>query len=275
MHDTFFEDGSCLLSIVVICFKNPDELQTTLSSAAESSHIIEANGVVEFIVVDGSADPGISSVVREFSKIARQLRLLSERDRGIYDAMNKGLHLARGKHIIYMNSGDCFHANGLAAFLSKPRDPAVLYYGDADFFTDGALSFCFKANMQRPRHFLRHNCFSHQAIFYPTDLLKSLGGYRLDFAISADFDLTWRCWRTGCRFKHLAAVIADCDLGGISCQRGLQSYADRVASFQASGAWFYAVLLKAYYPIFLAKNRLVHQLEGSRLLALYRKYKAR
>lgn len=262
-----------MLSIVTVTFKNLPCLVKTISSILSEC---KSSNSLQIIVVDGAAESTVANYI-ESIKLSSSVEfvLVSEPDHGIYDAMNKGLRLARGQHIIYMNSGDCFHAGGLALFLSQPRDPAVLYYGDAEFYQDDALSFGFKANMQRARDFLRHNCFSHQAIFYPTALLQSLGGYRLDFAISADFDLTWRCWRSGCRFEQLGAVIADCELGGISCQRGLQSYADRVASFQASGAWHYALLLKAYYPIFLAKNLLVRRLEGSRLLAIYRKYKVR
>jgi putative colanic acid biosynthesis glycosyltransferase len=263
------------ISIIVVCFKNPMELRATLSSILNAGSSFIVNRSIEIIVVDGSADQDITDVVNDFSTDELFLKLISEPDRGIYDAMNKGLRLARGQHIIYMNSGDCFHPGGLQQFLSQPRDPEVLYYGDAEFYHSGQRAFSFKSNMQQSRCFLQHNCFSHQAIFYPTALLRSLAGYRLDYPISADFDLTWRCWRSGCRFEHLDAVIADCELGGISCQRGLQSYKDRIASFQDSGANVYALLLWLYFPVFYVKNRIVNLLEGSRLLDVYRKYKVR
>lgn len=262
-----------LISIAIVCYDNPEDVAKTLSSIFKAS----SNGLTQYldvVVVDGSCSSHINSVVCEYRDYFL-INLVSELDNGIYDAMNKGLRLARGQHIIYMNSGDCFHPGGLQKFLSQPRDPEVLYYGDAEFYHSGQRAFSFKANMQQSRCFLQHNCFSHQAIFYPTALLRSLAGYRLDYPISADFDLTWRCWRSGCRFEHLAAVIADCELGGISCQRGLQSFKDRIASFQDSGANVYALLLWLYFPIFYVKNRIVNFLEGSRLLDIYRKYKVR
>ncbi|MBU2869370.1 glycosyltransferase [Colwellia sp. E2M01] len=253
------------LSIIIVCFNNPSEVKKTLKSITGK--------YLEVIVIDGSESPEIKKVCNTSTL---KVTLISEKDLGIYDAMNKGISYSTGLHTIFMNSGDYFTEQALTLYLSLNIDEMVTYYGDADFYLNNKKSFAFIANMQKKSNFLKHNCFSHQAIFYSTSALKSIKKYNLNYKISADFDLTWRLFNSPqSRFEKLGFTVANCDLGGISCQKGLQSYLDRICIFYSSNNYTYTVILLGYFPIFYLKNKIVNLLDGSPILASYRRIKSR
>ncbi|MBX6958032.1 glycosyltransferase [Providencia rettgeri] len=260
------------ISIVTVTYKNNHELISTLNSIFQTLDPKLLNDI-EIIIIDGAADPKTLSLVKDIKKDMKNIILISEKDKGIYDGMNKGIEHASGEHTIFMNSGDLFKSDTLNSFMSVKRDINSLYYGNVDFYTDNDFSFHFKANMRTKKQFLRHNCFSHQAIFYPSMLIKELMGYDLSYSISADFDLTWRCYIKGVPFIHLNTTLANCSLGGVSCKNGLISYKDRYRCFKNSKHHLYATILLLYYPGFFAKNRIVMLLEGHSLLKFYRKFK--
>ncbi|HIF9174737.1 TPA: glycosyltransferase [Photobacterium damselae] len=261
-----------MLSIVVITFNDFDGLKKTLSSIysyKEDSYI----SCIDVIIVDGSMLDEVKDLVKKFSS-KLNIILISEKDNGIYDAMNKGLKYANQNHIIYMNSGDYFFDNAIKSFLSEHRDKNYLYYGDADFYEKEKLAFHFRSRMRMKSDFLKHNCFSHQAIYYPTKILKNINGYSLQYKISADFDLTWRCFIHGVHFQYLDEIVANCELGGVSCQNGIISYKDRIKSFKNSKAYTYMIILILKYPLFFLKNRTVRYFEGSAILSYYRRLRS-
>ncbi len=192
--------------------------------------------------------------------------MLSEPDRGIYDAMNKGISLVRGRHVIFMNAGDCFEEGFDVDLPSLQAD--TVYYGDSRFESvDGGFSKRYA--IDSVDSFLNHNTFSHQAIFYPSALLRSVGGYDLSFAVSADFDLTLRCFLRA-PFRSLHRIVCVCELGGFSHVNGWRSYQDRMRSFRVNGENRLCASLFLYAPVFFAKHQIVKKLDGSRILAWYR-----
>ncbi|MDW2080742.1 glycosyltransferase family 2 protein [Vibrio sp. 1640] len=259
------------ISIVTVCFNNLEGLKRTLDSIPNKTYLPN----IEVIIKDGGSTDGTLQFLDKFNA-KYSLKVIKGEDNGIYDAMNIALSRARGDHVIFMNSGDCFSEGVLESIIEHRLSSESLYYGDAKFYYEnGSFAFDLYANMSSQKCFLKHNCFSHQAIFYPTALLKELSGYCLKYKVSSDFDLTWRCRLSECKFEYLNKVIAKCELGGVSCQQGLRSYRDRIESFFSTGSYSFMFILISNYPFFFFKNRLVKFLDGSSLLNAYRHYKAR
>jgi putative colanic acid biosynthesis glycosyltransferase len=253
------------LSVVTVCFDNPDELRLTLNSIGNNENI-------EVIVVDGSESEDVSKlIVVEF--LTLEIILISESDDGIYDAMNKGLDRAVGEYVIFMNSGDYFKEGVVSLFLKANVDSNSVYYGNTDFYENKKFQFHFESLLTSPTSFMKHNSFSHQAIFYPTKGIKKLDGYKLIYEISADFDLTFRLFNSGVKFTKLESVIACCELGGVSCQNGVQSYIDRMFVFKNENYLVFFISLLIYFPIFYFKNKAVSVFQGSKILRIYRKFK--
>lgn len=173
-----------VLSIITISFHNPEELQRTLDSVYY--HFVP--GVTEQIVIDGSPDNSCQDILLNYQWIDQ---VLHEKDRGRYDAMNKGIKLSKGKHLLFLNSGDelfsGFDMNELLKLLCSDSTGSV-YYGDV-IIDVGGDKYLKKAPRSLENHWSiassKMGLPSHQATFYPSSFAK-YNLYNLKYSISAD-----------------------------------------------------------------------------------------
>lgn len=179
-----------LFSIITVTYNASDCIIPTLDSV-NSQKMTD----FEHIIVDGVSSDNTLSLIRAASGPAR--RILSENDEGLYDAMNKGLKLARGKYILFLNAGDAF-ANPFV--LEKYSEAARL---DADIIYGDTLIVGPDGSVRRKRHLsaperLTFESFSHgmlichQAFCVRRSLAPE---YDLSYRFSADYDWTIRCIR--------------------------------------------------------------------------------
>jgi glycosyltransferase involved in cell wall biosynthesis len=170
----------------------------------------------EYVVIDGASTDGTLEVIREMT-IGINVRVTSERDAGIYDAMNKGVRIARGKWLYFLNAGDRFADDGvlervLATFNKSPK--IKLGYGD--------VIYCAKGQQRLVRFDwlrgwnLRFEHLCHQAVFARRDLFERLGGFDLRFRINADWDWLLRAFSCGIGRTYLGFPIALYDGTGFS-----------------------------------------------------------
>ena len=110
-------------SIVTVCYNAEAELEDTIQSV-----IAQTYRHVEYIIVDGASKDGTLAIIERYK--GRIARVVSEPDKGLYDAMNKGLRLATGDYVCFLNAGDCFHEDStlqrMADTLTKAELPDVL-----------------------------------------------------------------------------------------------------------------------------------------------------
>ena len=189
------------ITVVTVAFNAREALETTIRSVAGQDY---AN--LEYIVIDGgSADGSLEVIERHAADITRWV---SEPDRGIYDAMNKGVAMATGDYCIFMNAGDTFVApdtvNTVVAGMERGDD---VVYGD--IVKNGVL----KPSLS-PR-----NChkmfYCHQSAFTSTACLLA---FPVDTAhrYSADFKQAKQLILAGKRFRHLPVAVAHFDTHGVS-----------------------------------------------------------
>lgn len=112
------------ISVITVCYNAEQTIERTLRSVAEQTY-----RHIEYIVIDGASLDGTLSLVAQY---APQARVLSEPDRGIYDAMNKGLRLATGDYVWFINAGDAFFASDTVAeavrrMQTLPGLPDIVY----------------------------------------------------------------------------------------------------------------------------------------------------
>lgn len=176
-----------LISVITITFNARATLPATLKSVERQTFTD-----FEYIVIDGNSSDGTADVARKCKAVSL---VVSEPDRGLYDAMNKGLHLASGDYVLFLNAGDTFsNANTLRQYAQKIKAdnlPGIVYGQTAIVDFDGFYL--------RERHFrapeqLTFNSFSqgmvvcHQAMLVRRDLAPD---YDLRYRFSADYD--WAC----------------------------------------------------------------------------------
>lgn len=178
-----------LISIITITYNAIETLPLTMASVAE-----QTCRDFEHLVIDGASTDSTILVARQMGTTT--LRIVSEPDKGLYDAMNKGLRMARGKYVLFLNAGDRFHAPGtlqLYADAVNIKKPDIIY-GDTDIVD-------ISGKRKGPRHLsapgmLTVDSFSngmlicHQAFMVRKAIAPR---YDTDFRFSADYDWTIRC----------------------------------------------------------------------------------
>ncbi len=196
-----------LFSIITVCQNNLEGLKRT-----SESNFSQTYGDFEWIVVDGESTDGTLGFLKSINN--NRLSFLSEPDKGLYDAMNKGLKLARGDFVIFMNSGDSFVNSEVLKKLEYQiytKQPDFIY-GDAIEFED-SKQFYKKALSHKKA---TYSMFTHhQAIFYRRSLIGFLK-YDLDFKMAADWAFTIKFLRKASKVLYWDSPICLFERGGFS-----------------------------------------------------------
>lgn len=206
-----------LLSVITVAFRNYESVVKTWRSLRNLAGDPSLN--FEWIVVDGGSNDGTAEFLEKLNG-EYNLRYISEKDRGIYDAMNKGIDMAQGRYAIFLNSGDIFH-DDVAQFvrqLVRVQDNAM-YMGDALLdFGDGNKV----RRTAKPGWYIYHSLpASHQAIFFPLSGLKTYP-YDLQYRVSSDYALAARLYKAGYPFKRLPGLVSEFSMGGVSTSNNLE-----------------------------------------------------
>lgn len=177
------------ISIVTVCLNSATTIGQTLDSVAAQGH-----SGVEHIVVDGVSTDGTLDIVRQASQVAR---LISERDRGLYDAMNKGIAAATGDFLGFLNADDVYADTDVLARVASTLQATgcdaahgdLLYVSGSN--PDKVVRY-WRSKPYRPGMFEAGWHPAHPTLFVRTSLLKELGGFDTQFRYHADFDLMVR-----------------------------------------------------------------------------------
>lgn len=206
-----------LLSVITVAFRNYEGVVKTWRSLRNLAG--DPSLQFEWIVVDGGSNDGTAEFLEKLNG-EYNLRYISEKDCGIYDAMNKGIDMAQGRYAIFLNSGDIFH-DDVAQFvrqLVRVQDNAM-YMGDALLdFGDGNKV----RRTAKPGWYIYHSLpASHQAIFFPLSGLKTYP-YDLQYRVSSDYALAARLYKAGYPFKRLPGLVSEFSMGGVSTSNNLE-----------------------------------------------------
>lgn len=194
-----------LLSIVTPCLD-----RAPLIAQAVESVLHQDYASVEHVVVDGGSTDGTLAVLRRYG----QLNVTSEKDRGLYDALNKGIRRARGEIIGQLNSDDLYEPQSfnavMQAFAEHPEADAVA--GGALIFEDTPSGAAVQRAIAAPtaQSFLRcatQGVCSINAWFFRRRVYDRIGYFSLDYAIAADRDFLLRFWQAGCVFVPLERPV--------------------------------------------------------------------
>lgn len=199
-------------SIITVNLNNLNGLKETLKSALNQDF-----NDYEIIVIDGASIDGSQQYVSALNN--PRIRCFSERDNGIYDAMNKGLAHSTGKFTVFMNAGDFFydpHVLSKVARIGFLRNNKVIFGRAAIILSNGRSvlyppSFIDAANV---RHWLKYALPNHQSMFFPYEYSRN-ARYRLDLKISSDSDFKIRALND-LGYYFIDTKIANFTLGGIS-----------------------------------------------------------
>ena len=197
-------------SIITINFNDAIGLSKTIESVLSQSFTD-----YEYIIIDGGSTDGSVEVIKSH---AEQLTYwVSEKDAGIYDAMNKGIAVAKGEYCLFLNSGDYLLADDILQKVSDYNLSVDIIYGDMMTARDGVLEGKITSPDKITRLFLIMNVIVHPAQFIKRDLFIKHGAYSKDYQIGSDYDFFLKhFFRTNFKSRHIPITVSVFDLGGIS-----------------------------------------------------------
>jgi glycosyltransferase involved in cell wall biosynthesis len=209
------------LSVITIVYNNVRDIERTIRSVVNQTY---AN--IEYVIVDGLSNDGTLQVIEKYKD--RVAKFVSEKDEGIYDAMNKGLALATGDYVIFMNSGDEFYDNETVAAVFASGDDADIYYGETEMIADDGTSLGQRRHKAPAkftwRSFKYGMSISHQAIYIRRSLAEP---YDRRYQLSSDIDWIIRAAKKAKKIVNVNRYVAKYLVGGMSKKKHRQSLLER------------------------------------------------
>lgn len=192
------------ITVVTVCFNAEDCIEKTIQSVLDQDY-----GNIEYIIIDGKSRDNTVSIINKYA--SRITFFISEKDEGIYDAMNKAIDLATGEWINFMNAGDTFADNKVLSYVnSKINNESHVLFGDT-MLIDGTYHRLSKGQLYSNRF----PDLGHQSTFVRTNLMKQFH-YDLKYKVSADFAFLYMLYTSGYHFQYENRIISFFDISGLS-----------------------------------------------------------
>ena len=198
------------VSIVIISLNTKKKFIRSLNSAYSQNYKKK-----EIIVIDGLSKDGTDELIKKNKKKIN--KLITEKDKGIYDAMNKGIKYANGDWIVFLNSGDIFYKNNIVkkVFSSKSFKNNLnqdIIYGNSIIINKQLKYYVNSKNINTQSI---HMPFCHQSSFVKSRLLKK-NKFDLQYKICADFNFFINMYKSKKKFKRLDDIFCIVEGGGLS-----------------------------------------------------------
>lgn len=203
------------ISVITVCYNSALTIKDTLESVA-----LQGNKDFEHLIIDGGSKDGTLDIIRAWK--GHSFRLVSEPDEGIYDAMNKGVKLATGNVVAFLNADDFYKDADVLERVARVMlvEQLDALYGDVEFFRPGQQDVV--ARRYNSGRFTAGRLGwgwmpAHPALFVRRALFERYGVFRTDYRIAGDFEFIARVFKhPELRHRHLPESLVCMQLGGVS-----------------------------------------------------------
>jgi len=213
------------LSVITIVYNNVRDIERTVLSVLNQTY-----PNIEYLIIDGASTDGTLEILKKYE--GRITKLISEKDKGIYDAMNKGLSLASGDYILFMNSGDEIYASDIVEKVFATKSDADIYYGETEMYDENWKSLGQRRHKTPEtfswKDFKYGMSISHQAIYIRRSLTEA---YDPKYKLSADIDWIIRAAKKTENIVNTRMYVAKYLVGGMSKKKHHQSLIERFHIF--------------------------------------------
>ena len=200
------------VSIITVCYNSEKTIRDTIESVIKQTY-----NNIEYIIVDGQSSDCTMSIVNEYKDSIAVV--VSEKDRGLYDAMNKGLDLATGDLVGVLNSDDVFFSSGTVQQLVMSASEYDGVYADIGFY-DESLTRKTRHYSSKGFHkakFARGFMPAHPSCYLKKEVISRVGHYSLSYKIAADFDYLLRAFSLPDKsFHYINQEVVKMREGGVS-----------------------------------------------------------
>lgn len=229
------------ITIVTVCYNCEADIERTIESVISQTY-----SNLEYIIIDGASNDGTMDIANRYAD--RITKVVSEPDKGIYDAMNKGIKLATGEWINFMNVGDVFHGPQTIekVFQNYVDCGESIVYGRTKVIDRGNNKVIFQgfsALDYMPTH--------HQAIFTRTSEMKA-HPFNLKYKIIADAEFFYRLYKRNPKHYKVDTIVVDYDNSGLSSFQEKEMLKEQIVMYLSSYNFFKA--LDVIYTLIRYRN---------------------
>lgn len=201
------------ISVVTVCYNAETSIEETIKSVLAQTYTD-----IEYIVIDGASTDNTMGVINRFSH-CNYLRIVSEPDSGLYNAMNKAIRMAQGDYIIFLNSGDVFCDKGVLLDIAPYLSTDIVYGNVRRKKYNGDVIEKYPGKRRVLWLLLQGKMVSHQVIFTRTEIMRKYG-FDESYTITADFDFLTRAVRDRCSLQYVDRDVSVMEnRWGISAQK--------------------------------------------------------
>ena len=199
-----------MFSIITICFNEENRILATLQSV-----LSQRFPDFEYIVIDGCSADETCNIVTRYAEKDSRITFVSKKDTGIYNAMNKGIAMAKGEYLNFMNAGDYYYNDNVLSEINKTlesnSETDVLI---GKVMIDGKV--CYIGIDEDDKSIYYGYFFPHQATFSRRTIYEKIGEFDENYRICADYDWVLKAYDRGYRLNWCEQIVAYYDSQGIS-----------------------------------------------------------
>ena len=185
-----------MITVVTVCYNAEDTIEETIHSVIEQTYSNK-----EYLIIDGNSTDRTLDIIKKYQNYD-YISVISETDKGLYDAMNKSLDMADGDYIIFLNSGDQFCDKDVLSDIEQYLGADLVYGNVVRRKENGDLLEKYPGKYRLFWLLLQGKMVSHQVIFTRLEIMKQ---YRFDlsYKITADFNFLVRAVHDRCSFRYV------------------------------------------------------------------------
>ena len=207
-----------LVSIVTVCYNSENTVRATIESVLAQTY-----GKIEYLIIDGASSDNTVAIAEEyrekFSEKGYEYKIVSEKDNGIYDAMNKGIGMAQGEIVGIINSDDWYEPIAIETAVNTYNEEKYdMFYADINLIKANGQIMVKKSKKDR---FPTSRHWNHPTSFVTKETYNELGAFRCE-GIHDDFDLFLRIRKARKKIVIKNVVLANFRTGGTSNDKTLK-----------------------------------------------------
>lgn len=256
-----------LVTIITVVYNNDLYLEETINSVINQSY-----DNLEYIIIDGGSTDRTLEIIRQYEAYIDYW--ISESDRGLYDAMNKGIALAKGELVGILNSDDLYMTTTVEQVVNQYQNalqPCVIYGSMYKFASPEQPASLHPGDLSDRAFQTASIAINHPTCFVHRQLYQTWGGFNLEYEVGADRELMMRLHRQQVPFINLSQAIAKFRLGGTTSNQSLNKIINRellqeyklLANYQFGKVKIATVLGKKFLQSF--RKWIFYQVLGEKL----------
>lgn len=228
------------ISVITVVFNGHSLLERTIKSV-----LVQTYPHIEYIIIDGGSKDGTLDIIEKYR--SRIQTVISERDKGIYDAMNKGLSVAIGDYVLFLNAGDELYADSTIKEVFESSENADVYYGNTAV-VDEQRNILGDRRLTPPstltwKSFKFGMSVSHQSFIAKRSLCEP---YSLEFQLGSDIDWIIKILKKAKKVVYTNSYISKFLEGGVTSNKRTLAWKERFDVLSKHYGFFQNVVNHAY-----------------------------